>query len=311
MTSRRSAHMPGLLAAAVSASVALGVLGASAASVATAADSVPPAARTTTALTLLDTVAVKGRAPKTGYSRERFGPAWTDTDRNGCDTRNDILRRDLTSVTIRPSTHGCLVESGVLADPYTARTIRFTRGSVSSVAVQIDHVVALSDAWQKGAARFAFAKRMALANDPLNLLAVDGPTNARKSDGDAATWLPPNRSYRCAYVARQVAVKAKYRMWVTAAEHAAIGRVLAACPARRAPTGGTPTTAPNRGTDPGPPAPTSSPTASTPSTGGALDPRFDFCYDVIAHGYGPYQRGRDPEYAWYRDGDSDGWVCER
>jgi hypothetical protein len=274
-----------------------------------------PAAASPSVLTLLDTVAVKGRAPKTGYSRERFGPAWTDTDRNGCDTRNDILRRDLTAKTIRPGTHGCLVESGVLADPYTARTIRFTRGSVSSMAVQIDHVVALSDAWQKGAAGFAYPKRMALANDPLNLLAVDGPTNAGKSDGDAATWLPPNRAYRCAYVARQVAVKAKYRMWVTAAEKVAIRRVLAACRGLRAPTGGTPTTAPNRGTDPGPPAPTSRPPSPRPSpstsTGGALDPRYPFCTDVIAHGYGPYQRGRDPEYAWYRDGDKDGWVCER
>jgi hypothetical protein len=270
---------------------------------------VRPAAASPTALRLLDAVAVKGRAPKTGYSRERFGPAWTDTDRNGCDTRNDILRRDLTAKTIRPGTHGCLVETGVLADRYTGRTIRFTRGTVSSMAVQIDHVVALSDAWQKGAGRFPYAKRMALANDPLNLLAVDGPTNARKSDGDAATWLPPNKAYRCSYVARQVAVKAKYRLWVTPAEKAAIRRVLAGCPTLRAPSGGNPTTAPNRGTDPGPPVSTSRPTPSTAPTGG-LDPQYDYCYDAIAAGYGPYQRGVDPEYDWYRDADNDGWVCE-
>lgn len=199
-------------------------------------------AQPSTALALLATLAVKGRAPKTGYDRDLFGQTWADTDRNGCDTRNDILKRDLTGETFRSGTRDCVVITGQLADPYTGRTLSFTKADAS--AVQIDHVVALSDAWQKGAQQWDAGKRLGFANDPLNLLAVDGPTNASKSDGDAATWLPPNKAYRCAMVARQTAVKAKYGLWATAAERDAIARVLSSCPIERAPTGGSPTSAP-------------------------------------------------------------------
>ena len=184
---------------------------------------------------LVDQLTVKGRAPETGYSREQFGPAWSDVDHNGCDTRDDILNRDLVAKQWRVGTHGCVVIAGVLADPYTGRAIPFAKADAS--AVQIDHVVALSDAWQKGAAGWSPAKRLAFANDPLNLLAVDGPSNASKSDGDTATWLPPNKPYRCRFVARQVAVKAKYRLWVTAAERDAMRRVLAKCPDQLVPRG--------------------------------------------------------------------------
>jgi hypothetical protein len=194
------------------------------------------------ALALLGTLAVKGRAPKTGYDRDLFGAAWTDTDRNGCDTRNDILARDLAGETFKAGTKDCVVMTGTLADPYTGTTINFTKADAK--AVHIDHVVALSDAWQKGAQQWEPGKRLAFANDPLNLLAVDGPANSSKSDGDAATWLPPNKGYRCAMVARQVAVKAKYGASVTAAERDAIGRVLSACPDEPAPQGGNPTMAP-------------------------------------------------------------------
>ncbi|GAB3060303.1 hypothetical protein GCM10027053_23120 [Intrasporangium mesophilum] len=175
------------------------------------------------ALSALSRLPVKGRAPKTGYSRAQFGPAWSDDvslegGHNGCDTRSDVLRRDLRQVVLKPRTRGCVPSSGVLADPYTGKSITFVRGVRTSAAVQVDHVVALSDAWQKGAQTLTAAKRRELANDPLNLIAADGPANMAKGDGDAATWLPPNKSFRCAYVARQVAVKVKYRLWVTAAE---------------------------------------------------------------------------------------------
>ncbi|WP_458041171.1 MULTISPECIES: HNH endonuclease family protein [Bacteria] len=179
------------------------------------------------ALAVLETLEVKGRAPKTGYSRDEFGSAWLDVDRNGCDTRNDILARDLTAIT---GSGTCRVLTGTLADPYTADTISFVRGQGTSELVQIDHVVALSDAWQKGASQLSPDVRVLFANDPLNLLAVDGQANSQKGDGDAATWLPPNRTFRCAYVARQVSVKAAYGLWVTSAEHDAIARVLASCP---------------------------------------------------------------------------------
>lgn len=184
---------------------------------------------------VLETLAVKGRAAKTGYTRAQFGQTWADVDRNGCDTRNDILKRDLTSVVYKAGTRNCVVLSGVIIDPYSSEKIDFLRGNITSMEVQIDHVVALSDAWQKGAQKLSLASRTAFANDPLNLLAVKGRLNSQKGDGDAATWLPPLKSYRCAYVARQVAVKVKYSLWVTTAEKAAIKSILDKCPGQLLP----------------------------------------------------------------------------
>src|SRR5665811_1191734 len=196
----------------------------------------PPKAGT--ALAEVARLTVKGRAPKTGYTRAQFGQAWFDTDRNGCDTRNDILRRDLHS---RQMKNACKVMAGTLApDPYTGTSIRFVYGGASEVV--IDHLVALSDAWQKGAATWPAGKRLALANDPLNLMAVDSSTNRSKGDGDAATWLPPNKAFRCTYVARQVAVKGKYAIWVTSAERDAMTRVLTTCPSMSLPGPGSAST---------------------------------------------------------------------
>ncbi|HEY7719849.1 MAG TPA: DUF1524 domain-containing protein [Pedococcus sp.] len=260
---------------------------------------------------------VKGRAPRTGYERELFGQAWSDVDRNGCDTRNDMLRRDLTDDVLKAGTRGCVVLRGTLADPYTGARIAFVRGATTSARVQVDHVVALSDAWQKGAQRLSLAQRTAFANDPLNLLAVDGPTNQRKGDGDAATWLPPRKAYRCAYVARQVAVKRKHGLWVTGAERDAIARVLSACPGQRLPSAGpVPLGGGRVESAPAPkpaPRPSSSPApagSGASGTSGRTDPRFGTCREAIAAGYGPYTAGRDPEYDWYQDRDGDGVVCE-
>jgi hypothetical protein len=183
----------------------------------------------------LETLAIKGRAPKTGYSRDQFSAGWADV--GGCDTRNYILKRDLTSVITKSATD-CTVESGNLNDPYTGKVIHFTRGASTSGAVQIDHVVAVSDAWQKGAQQIDVSKRAEFYNDPLNLLAVDGPTNDNKGDSDAATWLPPNKDFRCRYVARQIAVKAKYGLWVTQAEHDAMKNVLGTCSGQPLPSEG-------------------------------------------------------------------------
>ncbi len=176
---------------------------------------------------LIATLAVKGRAPKTGYTREQFGPAWKDVDGNSCDTRNDILKRDLLAQVFKDR---CVIISGTLPDPYSGENIEFVRGVGTSNAVQIDHVVALSNAWQTGAFKLTVEKRTAFANDPLNLLAVKGVLNSQKGDGDAATWLPPKKSYRCAYVARQVAVKAKYGLWLTSPEKVAIQKIITKCP---------------------------------------------------------------------------------
>ena len=183
------------------------------------------------ALAGLAKLPVKGRAAKTGYTRAQFGDGWAT--KNDCDTRNIILARDMKDEAVNVS---CQVTKGTLDDPYTGKTIEFMRGPTTSASVQIDHVVALGNAWQTGAQNLEFQKRVQLANDPLELLAVDGPANQQKSDGDAATWLPPNKIFRCAYVARQIAVKLKYNLWVTSAEHDAMARVLAGCPEQIIPT---------------------------------------------------------------------------
>ncbi len=180
---------------------------------------------------VLASLDIKGRAPKAGYSREQFGSGWADI--GNCDVRNLVLKRDMHEIKLADDS--CTVQSGVLNDPYTGKTIIFTRGPSTSDDVQIDHVVALADAWQKGAQYMTASVRLQIASDSLNLLAVDGPTNQKKSAGDAATWLPPNKAYRCRYVARQIAVKSKYDLWVTQAEHDAMENVLQSCPDQRLP----------------------------------------------------------------------------
>jgi hypothetical protein len=194
------------------------------------ADSVP------SGLTIIEAQVTKGRAAKTGYTRAQFGQTWADVDRNGCDTRNDILKRDLTGQVYKEKTRECVVLSGTLIDPFSGETINFVRGNVSSMEVQIDHVVALSNAWQTGAIKLSIKDRTAFANDPMNLLAVKGRLNSQKGDGDAATWLPPLKSFRCDYVARQIAVKIKYKLWFTAPEKEAMVRILKSCPEKALPT---------------------------------------------------------------------------
>jgi hypothetical protein len=188
-------------------------------------------------LSVIQAQITKGRAAKTGYTRDQFGPAWADVDRNGCDTRNDILKRDLTEEVFKEKTKPCVVLTGTLIDPFSGETINFVRGVVTSNEVQIDHTVALSNAWQTGAFKLTADQRKAFANDPLNLLAVKGRLNSQKGDGDAATWLPPLKSFRCDYVSRQIAVKIKYKLWFTAPEKEAMIRILKTCPVKALPNG--------------------------------------------------------------------------
>jgi hypothetical protein len=191
----------------------------------------PVEAASVTAAAALKVLPVKTWASHSGYAREQFGDGWGDI--GYCDTRNYILKRDLKNIVLR-SGENCIVQSGTLNDPYTGKTINFVRGVKTSLAVQIDHVVSLSNAWSTGAQKLSFSTRVKLANDPLELLAVDGPTNQSKSDSDAANWLP-RAAYRCAYVARQIAVKRKYKLWVTSAEKQAMAGVLATCPGFKLP----------------------------------------------------------------------------
>lgn len=215
------------------------------------------------ALATLASLAVKNPDRSQPYRRANFGKSWVDIDKNRCNTRNDILNRDLKEKTHVPGT--CKVDTGVLNDPYTGRQLRFQRGERTSELIQIDHVISLSDAWVTGAKDWSGAKRINFANDPLNLLAVDGPTNQRKSDKDAASWLPPNRGFRCPYVARQVTIKAKYGLWATPAEAEAMKRVLTACPNEPLANGGAAVAVPAGPAAPAAPAPAPAPVAPKPA----------------------------------------------
>lgn len=216
-----------------------------------------------TAFEVLSTIPVKGKAPQTGYTRTgQFGAAWLDVDHNGCDTRNDILSRDLTGV-VRQGP--CRVLSGALDDKYTGTSMDFVRGDTTSALVQIDHIVSLPNAWATGAQQLTPAQRISLANDPLNLIAVDAKATEKKAAGDAATWLPRNTAFRCEYVARQISVKATYGLWVTSAEHAAMTAVLAECSGQMAQSSTFTPPAPTPTPEPAAPAPAPAPAQPAPA----------------------------------------------
>ena len=189
-----------------------------------------PEGRPGTALAAAQKLQVKKATTKQRYSRQRFGDRWSDVDHNACDQRNDVLRRDLRKLHTVPDTGGCVLAKGRLTSPYSGKRVTLVRSQSGASAVEIDHVVSLRDAWRTGAQHWTAGKRAKFANDFLNLVAVDATSSERKHNGNAAAWLPPRESYRCAYVARQVAVKRTYRLWVTPAEQAAMVDVLSACP---------------------------------------------------------------------------------
>lgn len=163
--------------------------------------------------------------PPEKYNRvEQFGPAWKDVDHNGCDTRNDILARDLTVQEMR---NACVITAGQLADPYSGERIDFRKKDASKV--QIDHIVALENAWQSGAYKLTQEDREALANDPDNLVAVNGHDNMAKGSKSADQWMPPNTAYACAYASKQVQIKTRYALTVTTTEKQALADALATC----------------------------------------------------------------------------------
>lgn len=188
---------------------------------------IPSSASARAAASELSTISIKARGPKTGYARDQFGQVWADVDRNGCDTRNDILARDLIDPQFKVGTGNCVVLLGTLFDPYTGKTIEFTKANAA--AVQIDHIVPLSLSWQTGAVRWDQEKRQRFANDPINLLAVDGPTNAAKGDSSPSAWMPPARSHWCDYSTRFIAVVAAYGLTITQADHDMLARGLGTC----------------------------------------------------------------------------------
>jgi hypothetical protein len=270
-----------------------------------ARESAPPDSASP-ALSALSLLPVKGRAPMTGYDRDRFGQAWLDADRNGCDTRNDILGEHLHAVALE--SNGCVVAAGSYEDPYTGSRIDYWQGH--GALLDVDHVVSLGNAWATGAFGWPIEKRAAFANDPLNLLPTDAGANRQKGDGDAATWLPANTPYRCEYVSRQVAVKAKYDLWVTAPEKAAIQRVLAPCDGQALTTDewGASTEVDHDISDPVDATESPAVAATDPSrSAGSVD--YDSCDAARAAGAAPVRVG-DPGYGTHLDGDGDGTACE-
>lgn len=179
-----------------------------------------------TALAALGELPVKEAESGDTYERSEFSSGWASW--RDCNVRQKILNRDLDNIQL--GENGCTVVSGTLNDPYSGRTIELTTKSAVSSKVQIDHVVALSDAWQTGAQHLSKEERKALANDDLELIAVSSSANQDKSDGDASEWLPENKAFHCQYIARQIAVKRKYHLWVTTAEKDAMVNVLTSCP---------------------------------------------------------------------------------
>ncbi len=200
----------------------------------------PFAVDTTDSKGQLDTLTVLAERPDVpGYQRGcaagqrcSFGPAWTDDSaapdgHNGCGTRNDVLREQLTGVVLADGSR-CAVVAGTLQDPYTGNTIAFRKADAA--AVQIDHVYALARAFDMGAARWTQQQRTAFANDTeLELLAVDGAVNQAKGDAGPAEWMPPDPVGACGYVQRYIAIAARYRLAITAAEHGSMANILTGC----------------------------------------------------------------------------------
>jgi hypothetical protein len=170
------------------------------------------------------------------YRRDAFGDSWSDDNsapggHNGCDTRNDILERDLVDKSYVPIKRcPTAVATGLLHDPYTNAEVAFTRGEKTGAAVQIDHIVPLALAWDLGARFWTDDLRLRFANDPANLIAVDGPTNQDKGDGEPATWMPPNRAFHCQYAMQFIAVLRGYALPVDAPSAVALRQAASTCP---------------------------------------------------------------------------------
>lgn len=226
---------------------------------------------------------------RAGYERGLFAH-WSDADRDGCDTREEVLIRQSTvPVTLGP---GCRVLAGQWASAYDGVVMQEASG------LDIDHFVPLAEAWDSGARRWNAATREAFANDLTfgrSLIAVTAGSNRSKSDQDPATWLPTNQSYRCTYLTSWIAVKYRWSLTIDLAERGALSRLVRACGNPRLTL---------------PPKATISGDGGGSGGSGGPDPRFGTCAAAKAAGFGPYVRGVDREYSWYRDGDRDGVVCE-
>lgn len=190
----------------------------------------------------LGDLAVAPESHAESYERDAFGTRWKDVDRNGCGQRDDVLARDLRGATFRSR---CVVVGGTLVDPYTGVKVVFSKARADQV--QIDHRVALAEAWRSGAWGWAPDKRERFANDLDNLSASAGAVNREKSDLDAKDWLPQGRDRRCDFSTRVITIKVRYGLSADRAEADALSRALGGCPAPSSPAatpGGAPAASP-------------------------------------------------------------------
>ncbi len=179
---------------------------------------------------------IPARVRSRDYHRDAFGESWTDDTtapggHNGCDTRNDILDRDLRDKTyVAIKRCPTAVATGTLLDPYTSALVPFTRGAQIGAAVQIDHIVPLALAWDLGARAWSEEMRTRFANDPANLLAVEGQANQDKGDKEPALWMPPNAAFHCQYAMQYIAVLRGYSLPVDAASVPVLRAATDTCP---------------------------------------------------------------------------------
>ncbi len=235
----------------------------------------------------------------TGYNRDLFN-VWSDANGDGCDTRAEVLKLESASAV---SAHGsCTIDTGSWYSAYDGTW--FTNAG----DIDIDHFVPLKEAWVSGAWAWTGTTRAAFGNDlgyAASLLAVSASSNRSKSDQDPARWLPPNSEFYCDYVATWVGVKWRWNLTVDSLERDTVTRILSSCSTLTVavPERATVTINPNA-VDGAPPV------GGGGSGDGVVDPDFGTCTIAKANGYGPYIRGVDPEYEFYRDADKDGSVCE-
>ena len=238
-------------------------------------------------------------APEHNYGYQRnFFTLWIDSDHDGCNTREEVLIAEAASTPSRNS--ACTLTGGKWFSAYDGQV--FTSAS----SLDIDHMVPLEEAWASGAYKWTSATRTAYANDlgyPRSLIAVSAGSNRSKGSDDPWLWMPTRTSYRCQYIDDWVAIKYRWNLAVDTREKQDLVTKLRSC------TGRTMVMKPLRATVRMGSSPAGSSSGSSSSNTGT-DPRFSSCANAKAAGYGPYFRGRDAEYSWYRDGDSDGIVCE-
>ena len=249
-----------------------------------------------------------------GYQRNLF-TLWVDANHDGCNTRKEVL---LAEAVIKPrETGSCTLTGGKWRSAYDGQIFTNARG------MDIDHMVPLQEAWASGAYKWTSAKRQAYANDlgyARSLIAVSATSNRSKSASDPWLWMPPLSSDRCQYINDWVAIKYRWNLAVDPTEKRDLITKLRGC------GGHTFVLRPTRasvhlgsvGASSGGSSSGSSGGSSSGSSGGSTsgtahngtDPRYSSCVKAKATGLGPYYRGRDTEYNWYRDGDSDGITCE-